>query len=130
MHRDFDAELEERAREREPVTFTLRGEEWQLRTSIAFGNIVAIALANKQGDEASAIAASRDLIVSSVVPDQRDDFESVVDDLDMDTVLDLTKWIVETVTGRPTEPPSASRAGRKSSGGTSTSKRGGKGSAR
>lgn len=127
MHRDFDAERAERARDREPDTFTLGGQTWQLRNGIAFGDVVAIALANQQGDEMAAISASRDLIINSVVPDQREEFAEVVDDLDMESVLDLTRWVVETISARPTSPPSDSPGGRKASGARSTSKRAAKG---
>lgn len=121
MHRDFDAERAERARAAEPITLKLADRVWTLRNGVPFGNVVAIALANKNQDEMAAISASRDLIVSAVVDDQVADFTEVVDRLDTDTVLDLTRWIVEASSARPTPPPSDSPGGRESNGEGSTS---------
>lgn len=129
MHRDFDAERAERARDQEPITLRLGERDWTLRNGVPFGNVVAIALANKQGDEMSAITASRDLIVGAVVDAEVADFTEVVDRLDVDTVLDLTRWIVEMSSARPTTPPSASPDGRESNGAASTSEPAVKGSA-
>lgn len=109
MHRDFDAEVAERARERDPITFTLGGVTFTGRPVCPFGAALDLAAAPElSADMAGAVAGLVAFLEQVVVDDQAAEVEAAVRRVNADTAYSVVSWLAEQYAGRPTVPSSGS----------------------
>ena len=108
-HRDFDAEVAERARERDPIEFTLGGVRFTGRPVCPFGAALDLTAAPELTvDMAGAVAGIVAFLEQVVVDDQVPEVVDAVRKVNADTAYELVRWLSEQYAGRPTEPSSVS----------------------
>lgn len=108
-HRDFTAEAEERARDRDPIEFTLGGVRLRARQFLPLGAVMDLAAApNETVDQAAALAAFLQFFRVVVVEDQADLVEGAVRAADYFERHEIIPWLAEQYAGRPTTPSSVS----------------------
>lgn len=109
--RDFDAEVAERARERDPIEFTLGGVRFTCRPVVPFGAALDLAAApDIFVDVAGAAAGLISFFEQIVVEDHAGQVEAAVRKVDADTAYQVVRWLTEAYAGRPTVPSSDSAA--------------------
>lgn len=109
MHRDFDAEVAERAREADPITFTLGGVRFEARPVCPFGAVLDLAAAPEiTVDLAGAVAGIVAFLSQVVVDDQAELVDDAVRSVNADVAYGVVRWLVEAYSGRPTVPSSGS----------------------
>ncbi len=108
-HRDFDAEVAERARERDPIEFTLGGVRFTCRPVCPFGAALDLAAAPEiTVDLAGAVAGLTSFLEQVVVEDQAELVADAVRKVNADTAYSVVVWLSEAYSGRPTVPSSES----------------------
>jgi hypothetical protein len=107
--RDFTAEAAERARERDPIEFTLGGVRLRGRDILPFGAVLDLADApNEKDDVAGAMRAFIRFFEEVVVDDQTHLVEDAVRGSDFYERHDIIPWLSGEYAGRPTHPSSGS----------------------
>jgi hypothetical protein len=107
--RDFTAEAAERARERDPIEFTLGGVRLRGRDILPFGAVLDLADApNEKDDVAGAMRAFIRFFEEVVVDDQTHLVEEAVRGSDFYERHDIIPWLSGEYAGRPTHPSSGS----------------------
>lgn len=107
--RDFDAEVAERARERDPIEFTLGGVRFTGRPICPFGAALDLAAApDLHTDMAGAVSGLISFLQQTVVEDQAELVEGAVRKVNADTAYSVVVWLSEAYSGRPTVPSSDS----------------------
>lgn len=108
-HRDFDAEVAERARERDPITFTLGGVSFTGRPVCPFGAALDLAAAPELTvDLAGAVAGVVSFLEQVVIDGQEGDVSAAVRRVNADVAYDVVRWLAECYAGRPILPSSDS----------------------
>lgn len=108
-HRDFDAEVAERARERDPITFTLGGVLFTARPVCPFGAALDLAAAPEvTADMAGAFAGLTAFFEQVVVDDHVPLVADAVRKVNADIAYSVVVWLTEAYAGRPTVPSSGS----------------------
>lgn len=136
MHRDFDALRRERVADREPVTFSVGGEQFTTLAVLPAGVVLdllgsrgGVAYAYRQflrgalrDDDQTVDDTGEETTASSLVR-----FEALCyrrdDPIDDQTIIDIVDWLAEVYAGHPTQrssgSPTGPRAGSASSNGSS-----------
>src|ERR1700693_2342664 len=118
--KDFDAA--EAERKGEPITFRLGGREWPV---VHLGAPAFLAFVRQSADRddkgdptPKSVWAFYDYILSTLPGDQHDAFEDMLtaENIRLETLASLTKWIVEQMSGNPTDVVSPSRPTRSKTG--------------
>mgnify|MGYP003424493640 CR=1 FL=1 len=108
-YRDFDAEVAERAREREPLEFTLGGSRFTCKPVCPFGAALDLAAAPElHADLAGAVAGLVAFFEQVVVDDQVGEVADAVRRVNADVAYACVVWLSEEFSGRPTKPSSES----------------------
>jgi len=109
MHRDFDAEVAERAREADPIEFTLGGVRFVARPVCPFGAVLDLSAAPEiTVDLAGAVAGIVAFLEQVVEPEHRGEVEAAVRGVNADVAYGVVRWLTEAYAGRPTVPSSGS----------------------
>lgn len=109
MHRDFDAEVAERAREADPIEFTLGGVRFVCLPVCPFGAVLDLSAAPEiTVDLAGAVAGIVAFVTQVVEPEHRGEVEAAVRGVNADVAYGVVRWLTEAYSGRPTVPSSGS----------------------
>ena len=109
MHRDFDAEVAERAREADPIEFTLGGVRFVCLPVCPFGAVLDLAAAPEiTVDLAGAVAGIVAFLEQVVTDEHRSAVEDAVRSVNADVAYGVVRWLTEAYAGRPTVPSSGS----------------------
>lgn len=107
--RDFDAEVAERAREHDPIEFTLGGVRFTARPVCPFGAVLDLAAAPEiREDLAGAVAGLTAFYEQVVVDDQAPQVADAVRKVNATQAYAVIRWLTEAYAGRPTQPSSES----------------------
>ena len=107
--RDFDAEVAERARERDPITFTLGGVSFTGRPVCPFGAALDLAAAPEiTVDLAGAVAGIVAFLEQVVLEEQAGEVADAVRKVNATQAYAVIRWLTEAYAGRPTQPSSGS----------------------
>jgi hypothetical protein len=133
-HRDFDAARAQRARETDPLSFTLGGERFTCVAEPTLADTFALLAAPEPEDsERGAVQSILEFVGNLVVHGDRARWERMVKaqkrrgrrrasvPVSPSDVLELGAWLATEYTARPTRPSSDSSDGRPSTGGSSSS---------
>lgn len=104
-YKDFDVARAEH--EGEPLRFRLAGRDFQTLPFIPAGPLLELA-ANEGKSGAGGFAAFGHFLRTVVVPDQRDEMDAAMTEVDFPTVRDVVSWILEESTARPLESADSS----------------------
>ena len=108
-HRDFDAEVAERARERDPIEFTLGGVRFTCRPVCPFGAVLDLQAAPEIGENLRGAVDGIIAFLSQVVIEEHaDKVPEAVRKANATVAYDVIEWLVEQYAGRPTVPSSGS----------------------
>ena len=108
-HRDFTAESAERARERDPIEFTLGGVRLRGRPILPFGAVLDLATApNENEDVVGGLLAFIQFFTDVVVEEQAHLVEGAVRASDYYERHNIIPWLSGEYAGRPTKPSSES----------------------
>ena len=107
--RDFDAEVAERAREADPIEFTLGGTRFVALPVCPFGAVLDLAAAPEiTVDLAGAVAGIVAFLEQVVVDEHRSAVEDAVRSVNAEVAYGVVRWLTEAYAGRPTVPSSGS----------------------
>lgn len=119
---DFIVEKLDPALRADPLTFSLAGQDFTARPKLPgwlLLKFVARTTSDKRGADAGALF---DFFRDVLQPESLERFETLVTgdeyDVEMETLGDISSWLIQEYTERPTQPPSSSMNG---AGTTSTS---------
>lgn len=107
MHKDFDAAAREAVGE--SLTFTLGGEQFTTTPELpAVPMLRLAAVADKEGAEGA--TAFYQFLQAMLVEEDVARFEAMAmrERIGMERLGEVVAWLIEEMTGRPTQPPSAS----------------------
>lgn len=109
MHRDFDAEVAERAREADPIEFTLGGVRFVCLPVCPFGAVLDLSAAPEiTVDLAGAVAGIVAFLEQVVTDEHRSAVEAAVRSVNAEVAYGVVRWLTEAYAGRPTVPSSGS----------------------
>ena len=113
--KDFDAAESER--KGEPITFKMGGREWTA-AHVGAANFLAFSRQVAEGGT-GAVVAFDDYISQTLPEEQREAFHAMLaeEDISLNTLVELSGWIVEQATGNPTAVASLSPSQPSSNGG-------------
>lgn len=107
--RDFDAEVAERARERDPITFTIGGVTFTGRPVCPFGAALSLIEAPElAADLHGAVEGIIGFLEQLVLDGQAEQVRGAVLAVNADTAYGAVQWLTEQYSGRPTVPSSVS----------------------
>ena len=113
-----------RADDYEPLTFQLAGQEFSCKGAVP-GNVLLKFIAEADSNSGGRAAeAMRTFFYSVMEPDEAKRFYDLLDGdefiIDMLDLVEISSWIIEEYSERPTQPSKASSSGRTKAGITST----------
>lgn len=98
-----------------PLSFKLHGEEFKCRASIQGKTLLSI-IASADDDDGSGVARMiNSFFEACLMPESYTEFETLLNDPDrivtVETLGEITAWLVEEYSARPTQPPEPSQNG-------------------
>jgi hypothetical protein len=108
----------------EPVTFVLADQEFTCKAAVQ-GSVLLKFISDADSNQGGrAATAMRTFFADVMDEDEVKKFYDLIDGeeyiFDMESLAEITSWLVETYSARPTAPSKPSSAGRKKAGTTST----------
>jgi hypothetical protein len=109
-----------------PVTFTLADQEFTCKSAVQ-GSVLLKFIADADSNQGGRAAeAMREFFRNVMDKEEVERFYALIDGdeyiFDMESLAEITSWLVETYSARPTEPSKPLSGGRKKAGTTSTAK--------
>lgn len=101
--------------DREPLSFKLHGESFECRPAIQGATLLKM-VADADSEDSSKVAnIITEFFSKTLLPESYERFEALINDPDrivtVDTLGEITSWMVETYTARPTQEPERSSNG-------------------
>lgn len=98
-----------------PLSFKLHGEEFQCRPAIQGATLLRM-VADADSEDSSKVAnIITDFFSKTLMPESYERFEALINDPDrivtVETLGEITSWMVESYTERPTQEPVGSSNG-------------------
>ena len=122
-HKDFNVEKLNPEVKNDPITFTLAGEEFTCRAKLPGWLMVKFVASSTRDIRGADIGAVYNFFRDVLVPESLVRFEALMYtdeyDIELDTLADITNWLVSEYTARPTQQPSPSTNGAGTTGTTS-----------
>lgn len=107
-HRDFSSK---RKKQSEPVTFTVEGQDFTAAKSIPGAVLLDFVADADSNDGGRAAGALVQFIENVIVEDDRERFQKLIRDPDIDVDIELLaeicEWLVSEYAARPTDSPTA-----------------------
>jgi len=120
-HKDFGAPL--KVSDFEPVTFVLCEQEFACHPAVQGAVLLRFIADADSKDGGRAAEAMRWFFTQVMSEEEVERFYALIDGdeyvIDMQQLAEITSWLVEVYSSRPTEPSKPSRNGRKKAGTTS-----------
>jgi hypothetical protein len=109
--KDFGGTTQEYA----PLSFKIHGEEFQCRPAIQ-GKVLLSIVANSSEDDSAAVARTiTEFFEKTLLPESYERFNTLLSDPDkivtVETLGEITAWMVEEYSSRPTSQPEPSSSG-------------------
>lgn len=122
-HRDFSVAKLDPEIKNDPITFNLAGEEFTCRAVLPGWLMVKFVAESSRDARGSDLAAIYSFFRDVLVPESLVRFERLMYgdeyNIELDTLGEITNWLVGLYTARPTELPSPSTNGHGKTGSTS-----------
>lgn len=108
--KDFGSTFD--ATQEEPLTFKLHGEEFECYPNLQ-GKVLLNIVANSDEDDPSSVAKTMNSFFGKALrPESYERFNVLLEDPErivaVDTLGEITAWLIEQYTARPTEEPEGS----------------------
>jgi hypothetical protein len=99
----------------EPLSFKLHGEEFQCNPAIQGKVLLEMVSTASSNDQAAATKVITDFFDAVLVPESKERFNALLETTDkivsVDTLGEITGWIVEQYSNRPNPGPEQSQSG-------------------
>lgn len=99
----------------EALSFKLHGEEFECRPAIQGKVLLDMVATASSSDQGAATAVIMDFFKSTLTPDSMKKFEDLLNTPDkivtVETLGEITAWLVEQYSGRPQQGPEQSQSG-------------------
>lgn len=96
----------------EPISFKLHGQEFECHPNLQGRVLLELAANSSQDDGAAAANTINEFFAAALKPDSYTKFEALLKDpntiVTVETLGDITAWLVEEYSARPTQEPSGS----------------------
>jgi hypothetical protein len=101
---------------KDPLSFSLHGEDFECHPSIQGRVLLGIVAKTSSDDQGAAIAeVIEEFFAVCLLPESFKRFNALLDDpekiVSVETLGDITAWLVEEYSARPTQPPGLSSSG-------------------
>ena len=112
--------------EADPISFSLFGETFTCRSSLQGKFLLDLVAETNSEDPAAGAAVMQKFFDTVLVDDSRERFNALAEDPDriisVEVLSDITSWLVEQYSARPTQPSEILPSGQQISGHTLTAK--------
>lgn len=96
----------------EPLSFKLHGEEFECYPNLQGKVLLDLAVNSSEDSGVAAAKTVTDFFVHALKPESYERFNVLIEDperiVTVETLADITAWLVEEYSGRPTKEPSGS----------------------
>lgn len=96
----------------EPISFKLHGQEFQCHPNLQGRALLELAANSSDDDGAAAARTINDFFATALKPESYTRFDALLNDpttiVTVETLGDITAWLVEEYSARPTQEPSGS----------------------
>lgn len=99
----------------EPLSFKLHGEDFECRPAIQGKVLLDMVSTASSDDQGAATAVIMDFFKATLTPESMKKFENLLETPDkivtVETLGEITAWLVEQYSGRPQQGPEQSQSG-------------------
>jgi hypothetical protein len=98
----------------EPLSFKLHGEEFHCKPAVQGKVLLDMVQKAGSGDQAAATEVITDFFNSVLAPESKTRFDALLESdkiVTVETLGEITSWVVEQYTSRPTSGPEQSQSG-------------------
>ena len=104
----------------EPISFKLHGEDFECVKNLQGNALLSLVAKAGRGEPSDAAETIKDIFSRALVEESYVRFLKLIDDKDkivtVETLGEITAWLVEQYSGRPTSGPEQSQSGQSTSG--------------
>jgi hypothetical protein len=98
-----------------PLSFKIHGEEFHCRPAMQGKVLLGIVANSNESDGAAVAKTITDFFKATLLPDSYEKFNALLEDpekiVSVDTLGEITAWLVEEYSSRPTQQPEPSSSG-------------------
>ncbi len=109
--KDFGGEIVEKT----PLSFKIHGEEFHCRPAIQGRTLLNIVANSDESDGAAVARTINEFFEKTLLPESLEKFNNLLNDpekiVTVDTLGEITAWLVEEYSSRPTQQPEPSSSG-------------------
>jgi hypothetical protein len=104
----------------EPISFKLHGEDFECYKNLQGSALLSLVAKAGSGNASDAADTVKDIFSKALLPESYERFLKLIDDKDkivtVEALGEITAWLVEQYSGRPTQGPEQSQSGQSTSG--------------
>ena len=104
----------------EPISFRLHEEDFECVKNLQGNALLNLVAKAGSGDASDAAETIKDIFSKALLPESYERFVKLIDDpekiVSVETLGEITAWLVEQYSGRPTQGPEQSLSGQSTSG--------------
>jgi hypothetical protein len=99
----------------DPISFKIHGEEFECVKNLQGNALLTLVAKAGSGNATDAADTIKDIFSRALLPESYERFEKLIDDKDkivtVETLGEITAWLVEQYSGRPMQGPEQSQSG-------------------
>ncbi len=99
----------------EPISFKLYGEDFNCVKNLQGNALLSLVAKAGSGNPTDAADTIKDIFSRTLLPESYERFSKLIDDKEkivtVETLGEITAWLVEQYSGRPTQGPEQSQSG-------------------
>jgi hypothetical protein len=99
----------------EPISFRLHGEDFECYKNLQGNALLSLVSKAGSGNASDAADTVKDIFSKALLPESYERFVKLIDDKDkivtVEALGEITAWLVEQYSGRPTQGPEQSQSG-------------------
>jgi hypothetical protein len=103
------------AQNTDPISFKLHGEDFECVKNLQGNALLSLVAKAGSGNATDAADTIKDIFSRALLAESYERFEKLIDDKDkivtVETLGEITAWLVEQYSGRPTSGPEQSQSG-------------------
>ena len=104
----------------EPILFKLHGEDFECVKNLQGNALLSLVAKAGSGNATDAADTVKDIFSKALLPESYERFSKLIDDKEkivtVETLGEITAWLVEQYSGRPMQGPEQSQSGQQTSG--------------
>jgi hypothetical protein len=104
----------------DPISFKIHGEDFECVKNLQGNALLNLVAKAGSGEPSDAAETVKDIFSRALLPESYERFEKLIDDKErivtVETLGQITAWLVEQYSGRPIQGPEQSQSGQSTSG--------------